>query len=342
MTIHDFFRWWRAQLADIVPSSWHRLVRRASAPVTLRIEGHTVTVVQPSGGMTDTFDLKAANSQTVQLDTLPQRLHVILSSDHFLVRHFSMPAAVKPNLDEAVSYQLPKLTPFSADQVLYACGTGAEAPTDGKLPVWLVAVPKKQLLPALAAIGQQPPPGRLPLDAPPAEQAALEFSWRVSTPNAGRKRWNLGWIGVLAIFAFALGLHLHNRQESVEQHEEKLAQLRSKAAEVENLRQRHTDAVAQVEWIGQRKGSTTAAIVLLNTLTKMLDDGTSLQRLDFDGDDLTLTGVSASPSSMIETLESSDMFRNVRVDAFTRHGVNSANRFNLSAQMDHAPVESGS
>ena len=73
---------------------------------------------------------------------------------------------VQAHLSEAVRYQLPQLTPFAADQLLYACGESADSPADGPLSVRL---DREQMRPGLLIVAgkrnelvhERPPSGEL-------------------------------------------------------------------------------------------------------------------------------------------------------------------------------------
>mgnify|MGYP001826727079 FL=1 len=352
MKITEFLTWWGNQLGELVPSSWYGLWQRARTTITLRVNRDKVTLIGPTGEVAAEYATPAAdhsdaspvlNDFVASLPDPPQRLRLVLEAGLFLVHHFTMPRAAKGHLAEAVGYQLPKLTPFNLDQVVYACGTDADATATGPLPVWLVAIPRQRLIGVLSLIGQAPPENPLPLGAPPDPDEPLELAWSIAEPSrSARRNLKLAWIGMLALWFGALGLHLYNRHNVLNQLDQVLSDLRPEAAEVGLLRQRLTDSTEQLEWLSERKQSTASSLVLLDSLTQLLDDETSLQRLDFDGTNLTLTGVSAAPSSLVETLENSSSFEGVRFDAFTRDRRNDANRFNLSAKVEQPASAGGS
>jgi len=351
MITGDFFAWWGSQLSDLVPESLSRSLQRARTTVTLRIEGEIATFCGPGDANTVSCELPTTD-QTEQpaalreflgaLPSAPQRLRVILEPDQFLVRHFSLPRAARPHLAEAVGYQLPKLTPFTTDRVLYACGTMPDSPSNGPLSVWLMTTPKDRIVQALTLIGQTAPQNPMRLDTPPEAGKPLELAWRVTEPRKSpRRRLRLAWIGMLALWIGAMGLHVFKRLEVHEQLTQTLAKVREEASEVTELRERLLDSRSQIDWLAEHKRSTPSAIVFLDSLAQLLDDQTWLQRLDFDGRSLRLTGISQSPSALVETLETSSSFEDVRFDAFSRDRRTQADRFNLSAKVEPPAREDG-
>jgi general secretion pathway protein L len=263
-----------------------------------------------------------------------QGLRVELAAHEYLFREFTLPRAARAHLTETVGYQLSKLTPFSADQMLYACGARADASNDGTLKVWLAGVPKHRLARPLALIGHPPPANPLPVDAPPAADQPLAFSWSIAAPaTRSPRRMRLAWIGVLAIWIGAVGVHLHKRSDTREQIETRVAALRAEAAAVATLRTQLDDLGEQSAWLTRRKQSGVASLVVLDALAQMLDDRSWLHRFEFDGKEISLMVASASPSELIETLESSQLFTDVRFDSLTRDNRNDTDRFNIRARV---------
>jgi general secretion pathway protein L len=352
MTIKDFLDWWRSQLLELVPASWYGFWQRARTTITLRVGRDRAALVGPAGDTLADCPTPATNDPNpstelkdylMNLPTPPQRLRLILEPGQFLVHRFTMPRAAKGHLAEAVGYQLPKLTPFTVDQVLYACGIGADSSPDGPLPVWLVAIPRQRLVSALALIDQAPPPNPLPLSVAPEPGQALEVAWGIAESSRSTRRYlKFAWVAMLTLWVGALSLHLYKRHDALDQLDQMLSGLRTEAAKVSQLRQRLDDSVQRLEWLGERKRLTASTLVLLDSLAQLLDDQTWLQRLDFDGKDLTLTGISSAPSALVETLETSSSFEGVRFDAFTQDRRNEGNRFNLSAKVEQPASAGGS
>ena len=101
------------------------------------------------------------------------------------------------------------------------------------------------------------------------------------------------------------------------------------------------DVAAQSAWLHDRKQTTVSSLVVLDALAQMLDDRSWLQRFALDGDEVNLMVASASPSELIETLEASPIFSNVRFDSLTRDNRNATDRFNIQAKVGPPAQEDG-
>jgi general secretion pathway protein L len=348
MTGADFFQWWGSQLRAFIPESLRRSWSRGQTAAKLGLSGAGIRVMLPGGDEALEFALPEGKRPRVSialtdvLADLPQlqRIDLTLEADQFLLRELTLPRAARPHLAEAVGYQLPKLTPFTSDQALYACGTRQEPSGDGPLPVWFVAIPKQRVARALALIGQEPPTVPLRLDSAPQPNEAITVSWQLNSRNdAGPQRLRPAWAGLLAVWLAAVGVHVYQKYEDRAHLADKLSSLRTEAAQVAELRAQLDQSVAQLAWLGDRKANAASMLVVLEELTGLLDDQTWLQRLNFDGQDLALTGNAKSPATLIETLERSATFEGVRFDALTRDQRNDADRFTVKARIATPPPE---
>jgi general secretion pathway protein L len=352
MKASDFLHWWRSQLSELMPAALRGSWQDAKTRLVLRIDGNSVELRSPAPGPAARIELPesgdAARPATVddflsQLRGRPQRVSLVLAANAYLLRRLTLPRAAQANLAEAVGYQLPQLTPFTASQLIYACGETPDSPAEGPISVWLVAVPRQRVARALALIDQAPPDGYLALRQPPAAGEDVELTWRLPEASSfSQHRVRLAWLGLLGLWLGVLGLHLYHQQQAQTRLDEALDELRARAHEVGNLRDRLAVAKAQADRLTALKQSAHSPLVLLDALTEQLDDQTWLQGFDLRGGGLTLRGITTSPATLIETLEASAMLQDVRFDAaITRDRRSQGDRFNINAKLE-SPAPEGS
>lgn len=343
MTADEFFTWWRSQLTELVPASLRGSWHDAKTAIQVHMQGNTVALSTPTDASTTTFQMPAAGAERpaqltgfmARMRGTPQRIRLSLAPEEYLLRRLTLPRAAQAHLAEAVRYQLPQLTPFAADQLLYACGETADSPADGPLSVWLVAVPREPVARALGLIDQQPPDDLLPVRKPPDAGEPLTMSWSVVEGSATpQRRWQLAWLMLIILWVGAVGMHVHNGQQQQAVLDSELSAVRGQALEVSDLRNRITLAEQQVRWLSEHKQSAVSPLALLNELAERLDDETWLQGLEIQGQRVTLRGVSSSPATLIETLEASSLLQDVRFEAaITRDSRAQGDRFNISARI---------
>jgi general secretion pathway protein L len=352
VTIREFLYWWRNQLLELMPATLRRSWQGAKTTLILGIDGSTVTLRSPSLDTRTSCDLPN-DTQTIRPASVdkflsrlprPERLLLQLAPNEYLLRRLTLPRAAQANLAEAVGYQLPQLTPFTASQLVYACGETGDSPPDGPISVWLVAVPRQRIERALALIDQTPPDGYLPLRQPPQPGEPLELSWRLQGASShSQQRMRLAWLGLVVLGCGVLGLHLYHQHQAQTELDKILDELRVRVPRVGELRDRLTAAEAQAAKLARLRQSTPSALTVLEVLSEQLDDQTWLQGFDLRDGRLTLRGISESPATLIETLEDTEVLRDVRFgSAITRDGRSEGDRFNLSARVEPAVREGGS
>jgi general secretion pathway protein L len=343
MATTEFLDWWGAQLRASIPG-WLRVpLAGRRQRVGLRFSDRHVELTDVDGQVLGQLELRgtqapdAAAAQTLrELGGRARQLDVTVPAGHYLLTRLALPEAARSNLVEAVGYQLPKLTPFTSDRAVYACGVDNERAADGRLSVWAVVLPRRPLVTVLAVFGVDAARSTLPLASPPAAGEALRFSIDLAAPG-GRRRHGRRLVvaGLAAAWLAAVGLHLHKQQAAREQLAGQLDTVRAQAGAVSQLRARIAERRRQAEVVRERSQDTVSVLAVLDWLSENLDDSTWLQNLEIDGDTLTLRGLSATPAGLIERLEQSDLLREVRFDsAITRNTGESGDRFHISAKLD--------
>ena len=352
MKFGEFLHWWRNQLLELMPAALRRSWQGTKTTLILGIDGSSVTLRSPSLDTQTACELPNDTQTTrpTSVDNFlsrlqrPERLLLRLAPNEYLLRRLTLPRAAQANLAETVGYQLPQLTPFTASQLVYACGETGDSPPDGSISVWLVAVPRQRIERALALIDQTAPDGYLPLRHPPQPGEALELSWRLQGASSHRQqRMRLAWLGLVVLCCGVLGLHLYHQHQAQTRLDKILDELRVRVPRVGELRDRLAAAEAQAAKLTSLRQSTPSALSVLEVLTEQLDDQTWLQGFDLHDGRLTLRGISESPATLIETLEDTEVLRDVRFgSAITRDGRSEGDRFNLSARVEPAVREGGS
>lgn len=339
--MRDFFKWWFGQLSALVPFlSRHR---RASGNklITLNIDGDVLLV--PPNNSADGIQLDVSSTSkdpleanAIPIDHLPDDLNALrirLAPQEFLSRRITLPASARSHLREAVGYQLPRLTPFSSDQVFYACGM--DDPDKATQNVWLVAVPRQKINAALSMLGLIPSQESFELDKPPQPGEWLEFVWRFSPKQKSALNIRKGLsVGALTILAIAASLHLYNKHRVYEDYSNKLEKLHKQIKEVGQLQDRLSNITTRANYLNNKKLSAISTLQILESLSQELKDDTWLQSFEIKDNKLVLQGLSPTPASLIELLEHLPLLSNVRFkSAITEDARRQTKRFSISADV---------
>jgi general secretion pathway protein L len=344
----EFLQWWGQQLRDCLPDALRRLWHSGQSTLLAEFREGQLLIRPPSTESSITVPIKAIDggelppSVTDALADLepPERIDLTLPPGQFLIRDLTLPHAARPHLAETVGYQLSKVTPFSGDDAFFACGVKEEGNGNTPLKAWVVAIPKMPITAAMKLFGQAPPANPVRLQQPPEAGQSITVALTITRANDTQpSRWRLAWVGLLLAWLVAGGLHVYQRFDERAQLEAMLLELRTEAAEVVALRDRIDQATAQMSRLDDAKHNNPSSLVMLDELTTLLDDNTWLQRLDFDGEDLTLAGNASAPAALIEALEGSPTFDRVRFESLSRDERTATDRFRIRAHLESKTAE---
>lgn len=341
MILRSLLDWWLGQLADWVPDGWRQRLaekrgllvvdmgRDASAAHAL-IDGrrHELGAV---GG-----DDRLRAALAVALDELPRRpaeLELRLQPGEYLRRDFDLPLAAEGSLREAVELQVDRLTPFTADEVVFQCGVRERDPAAKRLGAWLAAAPAGRVHELLEGLGEPRALAPRPSRAPPAPEEPLVLRYRLSR----ERRIGYGWAlaaANLVLLGAAVAAHVHNRELELDRVQEALAEVRRDAAEGAELAERLEQLRAAATIVSTRRTAWPTLVEVLEDLSVRVPDDTYLQRVELRQGELQLFGISTAASNLIRQLEASPLLADVRFESsVTRDAASGKERFTIVARL---------
>jgi general secretion pathway protein L len=214
---------------------------------------------------------------------------------------------------------------------------------DGQLQVELVVIPRAQLdqwaqqagpwAQAVAGVDAVDAAGR-PLDV---NLLPLAQRQPYRDPMA---RWN--WLlAASAIVLLALAGHqlLDNRQAAADQLRAQVDDAARDARRVAAERQQLQSLVEGAAFLEGRRGEHASTVELWNELTRLLPDGTYLEKLSIEGNTLQLIGLSREASQLVPLLQDSPLWRKVNLTGVLQaDGATSGrDRFTLTAELQPLP-----
>jgi general secretion pathway protein L len=340
--------WWLGQLADWVPDGMRQRLaeKRGLLVVGLgRSESAAHAVVEGrrydlgTVGSTDRHHAALA-AALGDLPRRPAELEVRLQPGEYLRRDFDLPLAAEGGLRDAVELQLDRLTPFSAEEVVFQCGIRERDPAAKRLGAWLAAVPAGRLRPLLEALGEQPALAPRPPRAPPAADEPLVLRYALTR----ERRRGYGWLvaaASLALLAAAVTVHVRNREAELARLQDDLAQVRREAAEGSDLAEKVEQLRAAATVIASKRTARPLLVEVLEDLSARIPDDSYLQRVELRQGELQLVGVSTTASNLIRQLEASPLLTDVRFESsVTRDVTSGKERFTIVARL--APAAKGS
>ena len=328
-----FFGWWFGELSACVPAVLRRLVAGRRRRLYLLLRDEVTDLYEESGGKPRVFASLEQDAPDAAARVLLQRLHkgpwaeilAVIPAERALRRRLQLPLAVAENLRESIGFDIDRLTPFRAEEVVYQARIAGIDRQRAQVTCELTVVPRATVDAALKRtnlLGIRP--DRVAVEpeedgtAPPGGAAPSPIYLPVVL--GGRvDRW-LPWrlpaalAGLIVLLTLA-GLYLHfDRSDTV---------LAAYAAETAKYR-KAADAAAKLREQVQTLARTRAAaatqrealplvVDVLAELTARLPDDTWLTDLRLSDAHMQLSGYASSAATLVPIIENSPMFEGARL-----------------------------
>ena len=266
------------------------------------------------------------------------RFRIQLPPEWIVTRNLSLPSQARSNLRQVIRYEMDRLTPFSPDQVYYDYRLFEGGKSDS-LHMELVLCRREPLQRWL---------GSLKAAGIPVERIAWPKAWPLANllpeelrPRRGGRLVSFGsllTLTALILTAVTLVGPVWQKTETHAELDRELNRLKGQATEVNKLREAidaaHKGSVAVLE----RKSSQAAMIDLLRELTDRLPDGTWVENLEFQGNEVQIRGESTQSAALIGLLENAPAFSGVSFRSPVTQGRNSEReRFHIGFTFSQVP-----
>ena len=327
--------WLPARLRARLAAGRPRLMAQATAEGRLQLWLERGNVLQPIGEVAvpaTQAQFEAALAPAAR--SLP--CWWLLPPGQVLCRPLQLPAAALPRLQAVVGFEIDRQTPFAADQVSHDVRVLGN--NDEQLQVELVVVPLGVLGQALAAAGGLA--GRLAgIEAVAVDGSLLGVNLLPAAQRARRRA--TGWLPALVVAVLGmvlLGLAgeriLLNRDQAISAlHESVQAQARQ-AREVATQRQQLQALVDGANFFQARRQARPTTVEVWEELTARLPDGTVLEKLAIEGDQLQLIGLSEQASALVGLLDGSALWQRPALSGVLQAEAGQRrDRFTLSATL---------
>jgi len=341
--VAGFWPWWTAQLNALVPPRPRAALERRRMRPVLAFDGDQATlwtpsvedqhaVMMPASSIALTGDAAAvANAGRTVVGSLasaaykavnaPPRVLISLSPRDCLRKTLILPAAVEPNLRQALAYDLDRHTPFKPDELYFDAAVIGRVPEKKEIRVDLVACRKSVVDAAtrhaaawgaaVVAVVPEPPAG-----AAQSRLNLLPHEARSSSPVW--KRWQfwlpLGLVAAVALAAIAIPLW--QKRDYVITLNTMANDARAQAAVSETLRAELETRVADYNFALEKKYAYPSAFRVVDEMSRVLPDDTWLTQLEMKSiakgkemqREVLVRGETANAGRLVQLVEESPLF----------------------------------
>jgi general secretion pathway protein L len=312
-----FFAWWSAELAGLLPRGLSPDRHRRRRLLLLVLGLDDVALFQGSGtgrrliGRSEDSDLDPLRALIGKARRRRRRAIVRLAPQRGLRKILVLPAAARDDLDQLLRFEMDRLTPFRAEEVLFAYRVQGSDPQSHRMTLELQLAPK---LVVEAALGDARRLGLEPVrvelgDLDVAEDDTLDLLPAAQAGGHGVSRLNRA-LALLAVLlaAAAVGIPLHQRHSTAADLEARIAAARGEAEASLKLREQLEQVNAGTNFLEAEKARVPMTTLILAEVTRVVPDQAYLLRLDWHDGMLQLEGLAEGAASLIGLLDGSPMF----------------------------------
>ena len=337
----ELFSWWLTQMSDIARA----VSRRASNPVPdalvvardsdssadRRLFRRRRGVMKPLAELADNgpdVDWRQAFAQRRRGEPV-----VIALDQPFLLRQTSVPAVAASSLERLLGYEMDRLTPFPAGDVMFSHRVLPGGQAGGKIQVEVAVVPKawvQDLLDRLAGVSILP----TALEAAGPDQVIRRITMNRASPAQLSRVRLVRWLATAACVTLAaavIATPIARQSLALAEMEERITLLQPRMDEVNALRARITAGSAGAGQLAAARDRGTAALRVLGVLTDLLPDDTYLTNLVLRPRQLTMEGRSAAATKLITSLTAESYLKNPSFAAPVVRGDNGMDIFTIQA-----------
>ena len=342
--------WWAEQMRELVAPLTRRAAGKSQDGLVLSYDpaaqGRWRVHRRRNSRLTHLATLPADATDTAWQEAFASRRRgepvVVVIDRPFLVRRTTLPLVAAANLDQLLRYEMDRLTPFAAADVLHSHRVVSRDIAAGTLLVDIAVVPKawvRDLLQRLAGLSIRPaalepsPTGEWPALAQP-NHAITRIALDYEDP-ARRARLQLGWrlaTGLSAALAVAVvAVPLIRQTLALADVEAQIATLRPGMDQVDALRRQIAAGSAGAGRIAAARQRGTVALRALGVLTDLLPDDTWLTSIALRHAQLTLEGHSTAATRLIAAMAADPQLSNPSFGAPVVRAENGTDIFTIQA-----------
>lgn len=354
--VQRFLRWWGGELVACLPATVREVLSRNRQRLVIEIGDTKATFSEGRGKVLHRLgavmlapgeegrDAGAGQRETVEriVDGAGMRSADVilrLPRDKVLRRLVDLPVAAAENLREVLGFEMDRHTPFKSQEVYYDFRIKGGDAQRKRIKVDLVVIPRAVVDRAVRVVNGW----GLDLNgaelAGGAEGAGQVFDLLPSSGATAERRLRRRLYGAAAVAAAVVAiavayLPLRREEAALALMRGDLEVARAAAAEVDRMRRQVVDLQARSRFVVDRKRRQRSVTEILDEVTRRLPDHTWALKFVVRDRQITVSGYSAKPSSLIAVLEESEMLSNARFSSpVTMDQKVGLERFNLTAEI---------
>ncbi|HUB96167.1 MAG TPA: PilN domain-containing protein [Stellaceae bacterium] len=343
-TVRLLWQWWRREIAAMVPEPVTRWLAGDPARLIVTVEHDQAVFLQEIGGRrrrVGSADLARAEPAVLRRTLSSQAADPILELPAALAlrRNITLPAAAEANLAEVVSFELERHTPFRRAEAYHGFRILSRDGARQRIVIELTAVSKAIVDTAVTRLalagltvsvaraagenaGIEPSPNLLPVRAAPRLSRLPRLALGISA------------LTTVALILAAAAIPIVRAHRDAARLDAALQSARAQAAESARLQSAIDVASREQGFLARRKNETIPVSRLLDTLTKLVPDGSWLTEMQVTGSDLRIIGESPSSSAIVALLDKTPGLSDAGFRSPVTQDAHGLEQFDIGARLD--------
>jgi len=343
----ELLNWWTRQMSGLLPAGWpgrHGQTRATLVAAIARQQG--------ANGDMLTISLRRSQRETElgqfnpELPDAKERLRALarkrpgaetvlrVPAAMLLEREISLPLAAERDLVRVLGYEMDRLTPFQAKDVIWSHELLARDRARNRVMLRLFLIPRAPVAAILAWLDQ----AGLPVSALQAGAGEPPRLVRLQRGPTVRERWDrrltIAAASACAVLGLAaLAVPVVRQSVALAAVDDRIEALRPLTAQADTLRRRIADVRASGDAIAGQRNRSGDALAALAALTEILPDDTFLTEFALNQRHVALRGQSASAPRLLALLAADPAIRSPAFTAPVTRGEGGRDQFALQAEV---------
>jgi general secretion pathway protein L len=338
----DLLAWWWHQMLSLLPErarTWQD--GRSNLLIVEPADASAIMLSRRRGKRDRTlgrFMLNDAGAiaQAVRTSGRPDRIVLRAPRIGALEHSVALPLAAERGVGQVLLHDMDRMTPFSADEVLWDWAVERRDRARGRLHVRLTLIPRAAIDPLLRRLTEA---GIAPTVIETSAGAGGLRRLAVAQDSGHRQNWQRRGIqaaatacALLAMMAVALPFVLQGR--AIARTDRQIAALQPVVAEAGALRRRIAGEATGANAVVAERARVGDAVAALAAITDILPDTTFLSEFSLAERQIAMSGQSSEAARLISALSSDPAIRNPSFAApVTRGPANGADLFSIHAEL---------
>ena len=339
----DFWLWWSAELAGLVPAWMKQPGSVTSGKVTIEFRDNVIYMLKQVKGQADSsIEFSSNDESTLVQNSLYEHgdtVTLLLSKGSYLQKRISLPQAAIENLRGVLEFEMDRHTPFKSSQVYFDFHIATRNTDNQQLVIELIAAPRTTIDKFLDTLSRYDiPVNKIEIDETkdlsninllernPGSRSKFNFRNRLTNFHIA-----VG-IATFLILTATIATPLLQKRATLLHLQPLLEDLGGRATSIQSSRVELEKLVADHNFLVEKKLRKPPTLAVLEELARLLPDETWLHRVVIAGNEVEVVGETDSSATVIRLVEGSDLFVNTNFQSPLIKGKSGKERFHLSTE----------